>query len=254
MTEFDIKTDPIGRQILYSVKGCSGEVVVPYGVSIIEDEAFGYQNGMTALYIPDTVREIGAYAFKQCFSLTSVRLPKRLWKIEESLFRECMMLREIRIPGSVREIERRAFIGCTRLENVYAEPGVTSIGAESFSMCKALKTVTLPDTVESVSVLCFPSCHRLERIYTRLLDFTCAEDMMFISEGIKNVFSVVGARLFAYKEMTQEERDNIDLLLKNRKDDFIEFAIDMKKEEAAFLAFENKLITEKEYNGIKGKI
>lgn len=62
--------------------------------------------------IPDTVKEIDLFAFKDCRSLKEVHIPDSVTFIGSSAFEGCVSLGLVHIPASVRLIEDYAFIGC----------------------------------------------------------------------------------------------------------------------------------------------
>ena len=66
----------IGDGILLRYNGEGGEVRIPAGVKIIADAFSGCTN-LTSVIIPDSVTDIGTYAFYSCGSLTSVTRGKR---------------------------------------------------------------------------------------------------------------------------------------------------------------------------------
>lgn len=63
----------------------SGKVVIPEGVEIIGEHAFDYCR-VNELVLPESLREIGAYAFYQNDGLSSVSFPASLEKIHASAF------------------------------------------------------------------------------------------------------------------------------------------------------------------------
>ncbi len=68
--------------------------------------------------IPNSVVEIGSYAFSDCENLTSVIIPNTVVKIGEYAFWQCSSLTSIRIPASVSIIQRAAFCHCKSLVDV----------------------------------------------------------------------------------------------------------------------------------------
>ena len=76
-----------------------------------------YLNGtpLTSIAIPDSVKEIGDYAFYSCSRLASITLPNDLKSIGDCAFYGCESVASLTIPDSVEYIGERAFYGCTGL-------------------------------------------------------------------------------------------------------------------------------------------
>lgn len=132
------------------------EVVISQGITGIDAFAF---YGLTALRTVtfqenNSVREIGAGAFKNCTALSSVQLEncKGLETIGSSsndadidgAF-ESTALREITIPESLKVIGTKTFNACYSLLNVHFEDNcqVNFFGAEAFARCEAMETIDL---------------------------------------------------------------------------------------------------------------
>ncbi len=77
--------------------GCK-TTVIPKNVIYIDDYAFSYCTGLSAITIPNGVEVIGKYAFEGCTSLTSVILPDTITEIGEGAFEGCSGA-SIIIPG-----------------------------------------------------------------------------------------------------------------------------------------------------------
>lgn len=81
--------------------------------------------------IPDTVTEIGDYAFVNNSEIT-----------------------ELEIPGSVKKIGTCAFSNCVNLRSVKIENGVKELGNTCFVGLTALEELKLPGSVEVVDTVC----------------------------------------------------------------------------------------------------
>ena len=53
--------------------------------------------GVTEVVIPDSVKEIGSYAFDECPNIVSVKIPKNVTEISDSTFDKCTSLKEITV-------------------------------------------------------------------------------------------------------------------------------------------------------------
>ena len=89
---------------LQKYNGDSPIVIIPNGVTIIDEEAFKGNKTIQKVNIPNSVIAIGASAFEGCSELTEVSLPNGLKKINYKTFSGCDNLKSITIPASVDEI------------------------------------------------------------------------------------------------------------------------------------------------------
>ena len=101
--------------------------------------------GLTEYTIPDSVTEIGEYAFGGCENLTSVTIPNSVTKIGEYAFNDCSSLTSMTIPNSVTKIENGTFIGCSSLTSVSIPNSVTTIGGYAFNNCSSITSVYISD-------------------------------------------------------------------------------------------------------------
>ena len=121
-------------------------------------------NECSTYIVPDSVTEIGNYAFYRCTSLSKVQLPNGLTKIGGSVFAYCKSLKEITIPDGVTEIGSSAFDNCTSLSKVQLSNGLTKIGYSAFSDCKSLTEITIPDSVTEIGNYAFDNCTSLSKV------------------------------------------------------------------------------------------
>lgn len=114
--------------------------------------------------IPDSVTNVGNYAFYACELLTSITISGSVTSIGEHAFGWCANLRSIRIPNSVTSIGNYAFTYCQSLTSMTIPDSVTSIGEGTFDYCSYLRRITIPDSVTSIGKRAFFDCHRLTSI------------------------------------------------------------------------------------------
>lgn len=92
--------------------------------------------------IPESVTNIGRYAYLYCTSLTSAQIPENVVQIHESAFLYCTNLKSATIPNSVTSIDSVAFGACLALTSVSVGSGITSIGSQAFAYCPSLESFT----------------------------------------------------------------------------------------------------------------
>ena len=114
--------------------------------------------------IPDSVTNIGNWAFNGCNSLTNITIPDSVTSIGQRAFRHCSSLRSITIPDSVTSIGRHAFSGCSSLTAIEIPDTITRIETYAFDDCSSLTAIEIPDTVTSIGDGAFWDCSSLTSI------------------------------------------------------------------------------------------
>ena len=120
--------------------------------------------GIEEVEIPDTVTEIGDYAFHNFLELKKINIPNSVTRIGEGAFYLCSSLVGITIPNSVTSIGNIAFFGCSSLTNITIPESVTSIGYSAFYGCSSLTNITIPESVTSIGDRAFYGCSSLTSI------------------------------------------------------------------------------------------
>ena len=111
------------------------DMVVPDGVTTIENKAFRGLACLKSVTIPLSVTAIGDYAFEGCIGLTSVNLAKTVTSIGSYAFANCTGLTSCNIPVSVTSIGYKAFANCINIPSFEISASVNFIGAMAFSGC-----------------------------------------------------------------------------------------------------------------------
>ena len=123
---------------------------------------FAYHSSVNEVVIPASVKEIGRYAFAECYALTDVSIPGSVNSIGECAFHSCNALEVVDIPYSVKTIGDEAFSYCKSLTDVTI--AAASIGARAFACCGNLKQLALLPCVERIGVAAFNSCSKLTEL------------------------------------------------------------------------------------------
>ena len=177
----------IVNDILIDGTTCSGDVVIPEGVTSIGGEAFDSCKDLTSITIPNSVKSIGDWAFEICSSLTEITIPESVTSIGYSAFHNTPWLEnkqkenplvivnyilidgttcsgDVVIPDSVTSISEGAFDGCKGLISITIPNSVKSIGDSAFRSCSSLTEITIPNSVTSIGGVAFGWCSSLTSI------------------------------------------------------------------------------------------
>ena len=167
--EWGVEYSKDRRKLLKAPQGLNGTYSIRKGTKIICDWAFGWskfigRRSLTSLVIPDSVTNIGDYAFSGCSSLSSVVIPDRVTSIGDCAFENCSSLTDIVIPDGVTNIGKCAFEGCRSLTDIVIPDGVTSIGDCAFANCFSLIGIVIPDSVTGIGKFAFSGCSSLSSV------------------------------------------------------------------------------------------
>ena len=199
--EWGVKYSKDGRKLLKAPKKLDGIYSIRIGTKIICEEAFRWDkligcHFLKSLVIPDSVTNIGDYAFWGCKSLKSLVIPDSVSSIGESAFEDCGSLSSLVIPEGVTSIGHCAFRGCYSLSNIVIPNGVTSIEDCAFSRCKSLVEVVIPDSVTSIGYWAFEGCRSLNDIIIpdsvnsigyRAFDGCCSLKSLVIPDSVTSI-------------------------------------------------------------------
>ncbi|HLZ55026.1 MAG TPA: leucine-rich repeat protein, partial [Verrucomicrobiae bacterium] len=147
---------------------CPGltSVIIGNGVINIGDEAFYNCSSLVSATIGTNVTNIGTSAFQGC-SLTSLNIPDSVTNVGNFAFAFCTSLTGITIPNSVTSIGAGAFEDCIGLTSVTIPDSVTSIGSGAFSSCGGLSGVVMGNSVTNLGDQAFNGCPGLLNVYFR---------------------------------------------------------------------------------------
>ncbi len=159
------------------------ELIIPDGVTKIEDYAFESCINLTTVTIPTSVTDMGRYSFSRCDKLSVATLPaEQVYNIpKENLttvvinggtslsgyyggFGDCKKLTSITIADSVTSIGSSAFDGCESLTTIRLPNNITEIPSFMFKNCKSLKSIIIPDGVISIGDGAFSGCESLNDV------------------------------------------------------------------------------------------
>ena len=138
-------------------------VTIPNSVTNIGYFAFNTCSNLAGITIGANVTSIGPGAFNQCFSLTNITIPNSVTSIGDAAFDLCWSLTSVTIGTNVASIGANAF-GGTALNSVAFPGSLTSIGSGAFAGCSKLTGITIPAGVTNIGDSAFAGCSSLAAI------------------------------------------------------------------------------------------
>lgn len=146
-------------------------VELPYGITFWEDTIKAKTFYRDTIYVPGrvavsdtvyTVVGVDKYAFYKCAGLKAVFLPETVSNLGETCFYGCTSLRSVSLTGQPALLPQLMFYGCSSLETFQAPSSVTEIGYDAFRGCSGLRSFVIPDKVQKVDSYAFRECSNLE--------------------------------------------------------------------------------------------
>ena len=181
------------------------EVDIPESVVEIGYYAFGVCTFLETVNMGDNVEIIDDYAFIACESLKEVNFGTGVKEIGAHAFDFCISLEEIAIPDGVEVLSDRTFDRCSALQNVYLPDSIYFIGNDAFSLCESLREITIPEGVVYIGEYAFNGCSSLEQIALPATVGYIQEAAFRFCDNLTDV----------YYSGTQEARDFINIKIEN---------------------------------------
>ncbi len=143
-------------------------------------------SSVSAIIIPDTVREIGAYAFDSS-QITAINIPASVTSIGGGAFENSRLanvtfadnsalvsigerafygteLTSVALPSSVAEVGSYAFAGTPLADFTFAPASEATFGGYVFAYDTSLKTIALADNIKSMGDATFYGCTSLAEV------------------------------------------------------------------------------------------
>lgn len=120
---------------------------IPESVTNIGDYAFSDCGGLTSITIPESVTSIGRSAFSGCGSLTSVTIPKSVTSISNYAFSNCNALKEVKCYKNSTADKYTDYP--SEVKRVYLDDITTTTTTETTTETTTTTTTTTEATTES---------------------------------------------------------------------------------------------------------
>lgn len=151
----------------YAFQGCSGitAMILPEGIKEIGDYAFVNATAMTSVSLPESLEKIGSGTFKYS-GLTAVELPENSLNLGSAAFMGCSQLASVKLPSQITVLPNYLFENCYRLGSIVIPNNVNTIGSSCFRNT-ALTSVLLPESLGSLGSSSF-ECANLTTVVSPL--------------------------------------------------------------------------------------
>ena len=179
------------------------KLIIPEGVTVVGENAFGEYYGLVEVVFPSTLTEIRDGAFYKCSNLRSVKLPKNVreirgsfvggsfWEckqmiladlsetsltvLSDSTFFNCKKLQTISLPKTLIKIERTAIRGCTKLASLVLNDGLKIIET-NFEDNRSLSILNIPNSVIHIEDLA--DCDHIKTVVLSKHQFDMFEEYL----------------------------------------------------------------------------
>ena len=83
---------------------------------------------MTEVFIPDSVKEIGKFAFSDCFKLETLLIPETVTKVGNWAFGDCLALKKLIVCNPQCQIDPKIYcsLGNPEITTIYGYPDSTA--------------------------------------------------------------------------------------------------------------------------------
>ncbi len=126
----------------------SGKPVVAVGESAFDVDDGDGDETLSYVYLPESVKDLGSYAFYGCSGLKSINL-EHVENLYKGALYECTGLERAEM-GELNTLGQYAFYGCTALTYVRVE-GVETFEEQAFRNCPALERADFGDGVKELA-------------------------------------------------------------------------------------------------------
>ncbi len=177
----------------------STQVTFGTHVTKIPEKFFKDVNFMYNLTLPDSLTEIGKFAFTNT-TLTSIKIPSKVLEISDSAFFNCTNLKSVILPNELKAIKNGAFQNC-QLDSICLSDSVKEIGKYAFYGNK-FNSFRFPKAINKIEPFTFSECNKLKFVVFPLFIDSIAEsafencDSLMLNKNLDQV-TYIGKSAFS---------------------------------------------------------
>lgn len=131
-------------------------------VKVIDDYAF-HETTIESITMPDTLEEIGEYAFAGCHRLKNISFPDSVKNIGDMVCSACHSLEFVKWSKAAERIPSFAFLNCENLREIINTDSVKTIDNHAFYE-SGLISFKVPPELISLGSCSFAECRNLQLI------------------------------------------------------------------------------------------
>ena len=168
--------------------GCENlkNIELEEGMTVVPDYVCA-STPITEITIPNSVKEIGLWAFSGCTSLSNINLGN-VERICDQSFKNCTSLTSIKLPKTLNKGASGApFSGCENLKNIELEEGMTVV-PDYVCASTPITEITIPNSVKEIGLWAFSGCTSLSNINLGNVERIC-------DQSFKNCTSLTSIKL-----------------------------------------------------------
>ena len=173
-----------GQYTLLAYVGDKDTITLPQNFEGNEYSIYEFRGGKNVI-IPEGVTRIDNYAFRNCSAMESIVLPDSVESIGKEAFYGCKKLESFKIPKALTVVNLD-FTDCQALMSIALHDDITSL---TLLKCSALNKIHIPDGVEYVSLTYAPidSIVVPESVTELHLYFCDSLESVTLTEGLINL-------------------------------------------------------------------
>lgn len=163
----------------YAFYGAKTKLVTFYEpLKKIERYAFS-KSRLNEVILPDSVTDIGEYAFAQCELMLRLKVSNSVTVIKEGTFQGCFIDTKlinnstnwyVTLSNTLVEIGDYAFADNIYLKQITLPATLQKIGSYAFSNCREFTSITIPASVRQINAYAFAQSFRIVNAYFEGLD------------------------------------------------------------------------------------
>ena len=200
--------------------------------AIIETATNTLIQGCKNTVIPNTVTNIGYWAFNGCSTLTSIDIPASVTSIDQGAFYQCTSLEYISVAGGNTRYDSRnncnAIIETASNKLIFGSKNtvipntVTNIGDGAFYGSTVLTSITIPASVTTIEQGAFDKCTALTTVFmqamtppeysSRIFDNCNALTVIYVPTGTAATYKA-DSYLSKYKDIIKEMSEITEIAL-----------------------------------------